>query len=88
MNSLIHNGHDTEPYMPSHISDDKKEAIFNLMQQFINAVEKQMPIGVYYNGTPRIINPHSVFLQERTPNSTSEIINPSNIRTRMKFYNT
>lgn len=88
MNSLIYKGNYTEYYMPPRASDDKKEAIFNLMLQCIDAVENQMPIGVYYNGTPRIIAPHSIFLQESTPDSTSEIINPSNIRTRMKFYNT
>ncbi len=74
--------------MPSHVSDDRKEAIFNLMLQCNERVEKQVPIGIYYNGIPRIVAAHSLFLQKCTPDTTSEIVNPSNIYTRMKFYNT
>lgn len=85
MNSLIYKGHDTERYMPRHFSDDKKEILFNFMLGCVGAVQEKKPIGVYYNGIPRIMDPYSAFLQKRTPNSTSEIINPSNILTKMRF---
>ena len=85
MNSLIYNGYDTEPYMPHHISDDKKEAIFNLMLQCIQAVERQVPIGYYYNNVARLVLPEAVFGQIVTPHSTMPMKNPGYIQPGIKF---
>lgn len=86
MSELTINGHDIEPYLPAKMSDAKKSDIHQLTLSIIDAVELQLPIGFSYNNNPRLVLPHSVFLQNKTPSTVSEVRRPSHIHTRMKFY--
>lgn len=85
MNSLVYKGHNTEIYMPPNTSDDRKEAIFNLMLQCADAVERQVPIGYYYNNIARLVLPEAVFGQIVTPHSTMPMKNPGYIQPGIKF---
>ncbi len=86
MHSLTINDKDIEPYMPRGMSDGKKEDIYHLTNQISDAVSSQLPIGLSYDGNSRLILPHSLFLQDTTPSSMSEVRRPWHIHTRMKFY--
>ena len=68
------------------MSDDRKAKIWELTGLISEAVSHQIPVGLSYNNNPRLILPHSLFLQKRTPSGVASTIKP-NIRTRMKFYN-
>ncbi len=86
MSALIINGSDIEPYFPTNkkISDRQKSDIYHLTLSIIDAVEKQLPIGFSYNRTSRLVLPHSVFLQNETPDTISQ--RPTHVQTKMRFY--
>lgn len=85
MNQLIVDNKDIEPYISRGISDDRKQKIWELTGLISEAVSHQIPLGVSYNNNPRLILPHSLYLQRQTSSGVSSIVKP-NIRTRMKFY--
>jgi hypothetical protein len=85
MNQLIVDNKNIEPYIPRGISDDRREKIWELTGLVSEAVSHQIPIGLSYNNNPRLVLPHSLFLQQKTPSGVAATIKP-NIRTRMKYY--
>lgn len=86
MSDLIVNGLYIEPYMPRTFSDRQKSEAYNLTLDFKSAVERQVPIAFSYNNSPRLIRPHSLFIQNRTPDTMTEIRKPTDIHTKMRFY--
>jgi hypothetical protein len=86
MSNLIIDSTDIEGYLPRHFSTTKKEQAHKLTLSVMDKVSRQLPIGFSYDNNARLILPHSVFLQEKTPNTVTEVRKPQNIRTRMRFY--
>jgi hypothetical protein len=72
--------------MPRDFSTTKKDNLHKLTLAIMEKVEKQLPVGFSYDKNSRLILPHSVFLQQKTPNTVTEIRKPQNIKTRMRFY--
>jgi len=69
--SLIIDGKDIEPYMSSGFSDTQKEQLFQLVTSVQQAVADQMPIGFSFYGNSRVVLPHNVFLQNKTPRTSA-----------------
>lgn len=88
MSGLILNGVDIEPYIPNHLKSDKKEQVFHLAQSIQVAVDSRLPIGFSYNDKTRLILPHSLYTQDKTPRIQASVNRKTlGFRTKMKFYN-
>lgn len=70
MGSLIIDEKDIEPYMPPDYSDTQKEQLFQFVLSVRQAVVDQMPIGLSFYGNTRVVLPHNVFLQNKTPRTS------------------
>ena len=75
---------DIESYFPRWASPERREEIQNLTVEVLRAVHRQLPIGFCYNGTNRLVLPHSLYLQNTTPNRLVQLPR-ENHATRMKL---
>ena len=88
MTTSLINGIDIEPYIPSHLKGDTAEKLIILTHSIKEAVDANLPIGFSYNKKARLILPHSLYTQDKTPKTTTSVNRKTiGFRTKMKFYN-
>lgn len=76
MSHFVIDNNDIEEYIPRHFSSTKKEQVHKLTLDVMDRVSKQLPVGFSYDNNSRLVLPHSIFLQQKTPNTVSEIKKP------------
>lgn len=79
---------DIKPFIPGGFTEYMQDDIFDLMQNIQRAVLSQLPIGIIYKNTTRIILPHSLYLQSSVRRQDGELVVPKTINTRMRLYKT
>lgn len=76
MSSLIIAHHDIEPYLPRTFSDDAKEKTWKLATEIEQRVAHNLMVPFRYHGEARIVQPASLYLQNKTPLSGNTITHP------------
>ncbi|NRH21113.1 hypothetical protein HOO68_03650 [Candidatus Gracilibacteria bacterium] len=57
--------------MPSEFSEKQKEQLFQLILAVQKSVASHIPVGFSFFGNSRVILPHNVFLQNKTPRTSA-----------------
>ncbi len=78
-------------YIPRELllSHDEQKAVYQTIHSVKHAIENLLPLCISYAGEEdvRIILPHSLFLQEKTPGNVTKVGKPHSFPTTMTYYN-
>ena len=77
---------DIRRFIPGGFTKNMTEDVYFMMQDIRSAIIKQLPIGIIYKETTRIILPHSLYLQSSVVRQDGLLVVPKNINTRMRLY--
>lgn len=73
-------------FIPAGFTKNMTEDVYFMMQDIRSAIIKQLPIGIIYKDTTRIILPHSLHLQSSMSRIGGVLEVPKTIQTRMRLY--